>query len=249
MIEWNAKGITRAQADGRYVKRFVNNVLAADSRLRGVATGDVPALEALAGPLVGNIPTDASPLLFQPDDGLIARYRIRSFRDNASAEVSAERFNGTWAAPTGVLAAQTVGQFVVRAYEPDTPTITQVGRIDLLSREDIRAAARGTAWRHVVFDVGSNVSKNVAELRGGGANIAEWRSLQNTWRLIATQTGQLRDPSDTATLIEWNATGLGFFGTAPIAKPTVTGAKGGNAALTSLLTQLAALGLVTDSTT
>jgi membrane-bound inhibitor of C-type lysozyme len=33
------------------------------------------------------------------------------------------------------------------------------------------------------------------------------------------------------------------------AKPTVTGAKGGNAALTSLLTQLAALGLLTDSTT
>ena len=31
--------------------------------------------------------------------------------------------------------------------------------------------------------------------------------------------------------------------------PTVTGAKGGNAALTSLLTHLAALGIVTDSTT
>lgn len=40
-----------------------------------------------------------------------------------------------------------------------------------------------------------------------------------------------------------------FFGGTPIAKPTVTGAKGGNAALTSLLTQLAALGLITDSTT
>lgn len=32
-------------------------------------------------------------------------------------------------------------------------------------------------------------------------------------------------------------------------KPTVTGSKGGNAALTSLLTQLAALGIITDSTT
>jgi hypothetical protein len=32
-------------------------------------------------------------------------------------------------------------------------------------------------------------------------------------------------------------------------KPTVTGSKGGNAALTSLLTALAALGIVTDSTT
>jgi len=39
----------------------------------------------------------------------------------------------------------------------------------------------------------------------------------------------------------------GFNNTAPIAKPTVTGAKGGNAALASLLTALAAYGLVTDS--
>ena len=42
---------------------------------------------------------------------------------------------------------------------------------------------------------------------------------------------------------------LGFFTTAPVTKPTVTGAKGGNAALTSLMTALAGLGLVTDSTT
>jgi hypothetical protein len=42
---------------------------------------------------------------------------------------------------------------------------------------------------------------------------------------------------------------VGFYGTAPIAKPTVTGSKGGNAALASLMSALASLGLVTDSTT
>jgi hypothetical protein len=41
---------------------------------------------------------------------------------------------------------------------------------------------------------------------------------------------------------------VGFQGTNPIAKPTVTGAKGGNAALASLLTALANYGLITDST-
>lgn len=41
----------------------------------------------------------------------------------------------------------------------------------------------------------------------------------------------------------------GFQGTLPIAKPSVTGSRGGNAALASLLTQLAAYGLVTDTTT
>lgn len=41
---------------------------------------------------------------------------------------------------------------------------------------------------------------------------------------------------------------LGFYGAVPAVKKTVTGSKGSNAALTSLLTQLAALGLITDST-
>lgn len=40
---------------------------------------------------------------------------------------------------------------------------------------------------------------------------------------------------------------VGFFGTAPIVKPTVTGSRGGNAALADLLTELAALGLIVDS--
>lgn len=46
-----------------------------------------------------------------------------------------------------------------------------------------------------------------------------------------------------------NSTGVGFFGSTPIAKPTVVGAKGGNVALGNLMSALANLGLVTDSTT
>lgn len=42
---------------------------------------------------------------------------------------------------------------------------------------------------------------------------------------------------------------LAFNGATPITKPTVTGSRGGNAALASLLTALATLGLITDSTT
>lgn len=52
--------------------------------------------------------------------------------------------------------------------------------------------------------------------------------------------------------IMWEASGsaamLGFYGTAPITKPAPTGSRGGNAALASLLTALANLGLITDST-
>lgn len=46
----------------------------------------------------------------------------------------------------------------------------------------------------------------------------------------------------------WNSTGLSFNGSTPIAKPTVSGSRGGNAALQSLLTALANYGLITDST-
>lgn len=41
---------------------------------------------------------------------------------------------------------------------------------------------------------------------------------------------------------------LGFNGATPIAKPAITGSRGANAALASLLTALANLGLITDST-
>jgi hypothetical protein len=42
---------------------------------------------------------------------------------------------------------------------------------------------------------------------------------------------------------------VGFYNAAPVVKPTITGAKGGNAALASLLTQLVTLGLIVDTTT
>lgn len=52
---------------------------------------------------------------------------------------------------------------------------------------------------------------------------------------------------DSTTKVQVTTTGLGFFGTTAIAKPTVTGSRGGNAALASLLTAGANLGLWTDS--
>lgn len=42
---------------------------------------------------------------------------------------------------------------------------------------------------------------------------------------------------------------IGFYGSTPISKPTVSGSRGGNAAVASLLAQLVALGLITDVTT
>lgn len=56
-------------------------------------------------------------------------------------------------------------------------------------------------------------------------------------------------PSGGAVRVAAAAGTLGFYNTTPVAKQTVSGSRGGNAALASLLTALASYGLVTDSTT
>lgn len=63
-------------------------------------------------------------------------------------------------------------------------------------------------------------------------------------------TSELRNATGAARVSAGGAAdGVAFHGTAPIAKPTVTGSRGGNAALASLLTALANYGLITDGTT
>jgi hypothetical protein len=49
--------------------------------------------------------------------------------------------------------------------------------------------------------------------------------------------------------VQSEPTKLGFFGATTVVKPTVSGAKGANAALGSLITALSNLGLIVDTTT
>jgi hypothetical protein len=82
----------------------------------------------------------------------------------------------------------------------------------------------------VKLDLGSKMS-----FGPGGATAVD----TNLYRGAA---GQLKTDNDLAIVGK-----IGFNGTAPAAKPTVSGSRGGNAALASLLTALAGLGLITDS--
>ncbi|MFE5835300.1 hypothetical protein [Arthrobacter sp. NPDC056493] len=60
----------------------------------------------------------------------------------------------------------------------------------------------------------------------------------------------LQTGSSTGTRLGGAATQkLAFWGARPITRPTVTGSRGGNAAVTALLTQLANMGLITNNTT
>ncbi len=67
------------------------------------------------------------------------------------------------------------------------------------------------------------------------------------WAVEHMQPGDTRIDAEGALHIL--ADKLAFFGGTPHVKPAVTGSRGGNAALASLITALADLGLITDSTT
>jgi trimeric autotransporter adhesin len=54
---------------------------------------------------------------------------------------------------------------------------------------------------------------------------------------------------DATIKLEISATGIGFFASSPVAKPSITGSRGGNAGLASLLSNLNNMGLITDNTT
>ena len=110
----------------------------------------------------------------------------------------------------------------------------------------------GSDWTLYRFsDAGANIGAVISFKRSNGAVTFGGAGQGNT---ILTPGV----PNTAPTTISVTGTGglqflstlrLGFFGATPILKPTVTGAKGSNAALASLLTQLASLGIVTDSST
>ena len=113
------------------------------------------------------------------------------------------------------------------------------GMVEVIG-EDIRLeqtrslrATDGSAWR------------NLAQIDSG--DILQYGENGATGAVVEAAYVQLK--SNGTVRFSVDTTGMGFFGTAPSAKATITGAKGGNVALANLLTELAAKGLITDSTT
>jgi len=78
----------------------------------------------------------------------------------------------------------------------------------------------------------------------GSSNFGLLEATPNDFEISNNGSGSVKILSD----FEHEGTLLGFYNTSPVAKPTVTGSRGGNAALADFLTQMATLGLITDST-
>ena len=114
----------------------------------------------------------------------------------------------------------------------------------------IMSVPSGTNTRsQITFSRQNNPSVN-ADLLSMGADT--YNTSEHQIRTYSSGTGTTRPLAlmcDATKRIEINTTGIGFFNATPVAKPTITGSRGGNAGLTSLLSNLNALGLITDSTT
>lgn len=110
----------------------------------------------------------------------------------------------------------------------------------------------GGSFARSLFRITGNVAADtwaIFDANAGFTAFGAAGSANGDIRIVGRGTGSvdLRDGAG-ASKVRINSTGIGFFGAAPSAKPTITGSRGGNAALASLITHLAALGLITDST-
>jgi hypothetical protein len=144
---------------------------------------------------------------------------------------------------------------------------TAANGVDIIELTMVRFGSSGTdEWigvhlmAHVLAISGTPSTQRLIEFQTSGA--ARWRIRANANTESGANVGSdlaidaIADDGSTALtqLFLRRSNGavnfpgnVGFNGTAAIAKPTVTGSRGGNAALASLLTALANYGLITDS--
>ncbi len=200
-----------------------------------------------------------------------ARLDIRSAADET--QIRAQLFGGQTAIPFKIFASDgtsnhftiTVGGSIAMRGDAattifkDSSAVIGTGNLLTITGQDFTGSGAGTHTAGATTLRGGDATGATAThvgglltLRGGdatgGSGTRTGGGLDVRAGTGATANGELRLLDNTTPRIRINATGLAFFNTAPVAKPTVSGAKGSNAALGSLMTALSGLGLVTDST-
>jgi hypothetical protein len=106
----------------------------------------------------------------------------------------------------------------------------------------------GASFGSVNGSTNLDLSKHIALY---GTNIGLNVTGSSTINFVAGGASPVLTLSAAASVFAINARfngNVGFYNTAPAAKQTVSGAKGSNVALGSLMTALVAMGLVTDTT-
>lgn len=165
--------------------------------------------------------------------------------------VYASAFAGSGAG-TGTVTTARAGYFFAPTLGAAQSIATNVG-VDVVPF----ASATGIVGTNVGLRVSAPTNGTVANmavqlsdtsgLASGGLTFGTTSGQSNLYRSAAsTLKTDTAFEVGTALRVDGN---VGFYNTAPVAKPTVTGSRAGNAALASLLTALASMGLVVDSST
>jgi len=168
---------------------------------------------------------------------------------NVTGSIAAQELTLGWA---GTLAAGRLNANVVQSITNDTNVTGTISAQDLtLGWTGLLGLARGGADANLSATGGAH-----QVLRQSSAGAAVTVSQLAFTDISGAATGaQLPadvaylDVAQTFTANQEFSGHIGFFSTSPQPQPTVTGSKGGNAALASLLTALAGLGLIIDSST
>jgi len=168
--------------------------------------------------------------LLKTDDSLAVSTRLTV--GNGSLQAAQTHVEGAGANQVLLAKATAAGTATVAVLAVETPTTAKRG-------VDYRLT--GDTVARLAVDASASSSGTLTFGDGATADTNLYRS--------AADTLKTDDSLHVGAAFRHLGSSLGFYNSAGGAKPTVTGSRGGNAALASLLTGLATLGLITDSTT
>lgn len=245
---------SQAELDARYIRRFVNGVeTGGTAEFTDVVGAAQRALFGTNQVYAGFAPADIAGGLVRPGPGSFVREAERIYRAGGSPLLSFVRVNGTYLAPTEPAANDVLGDISGNGYISSLNDIRGGAGVRFIARNAWSATDRSSFVRIIGVATGSTSILSVLEVEPTATAVAEVFSPLATLRIRPTTSGQLRNPAGTATVVEWNATGLGLFGVAPVARSAeIPDAAGGatvdaeaRAAINALLAYLRLRGDVT----
>jgi hypothetical protein len=239
-------GISQGEADGRYVKRYVGATLAADT----AEINGQPTLYNPNGPVMGLLPDDAAPVLLVSGTG--GRFGtsvevVRAGGGFSSATMRGTTVGGSLQSPAANASGDRL--FTVTGAGYDGAQSRSTGQIFFRTIEAWTPTALGTEIVFAPVALGTQGVFSALRMRSDAAGVLDLILDRGTTRFRPATRAQLRNPSDTATHLEWDATGLSVYGVPTVARQTVTGSRASGAALVDLLLKLQTFGVIIDGTT
>lgn len=147
----------------------------------------------------------------------------------------------------------TTGATLVVGRTSNTGVGSQPGAIGIYAPNASGTVIVWGQWRASITNAtaGTEACSQILSTRVSGAFVDSLTVSSSGNLLVGTSTDGMTSGGSLAIAqdLAHRGTKVGFYNTAPTTKQTITGSRGGNAALASLLTGLANIGLITDSST